>query len=73
MLANAERPMVLVGNTVLQGQDGAAIHQVVADMSSWLKKSSKVDKDWKVLNVLHRVCESALFLPKFFSSINFLS
>lgn len=56
VLANAERPMILVGNTVLQGQEGAATHQVVADMSQKLKSSKKVDKEWKVLNVLHRVC-----------------
>lgn len=55
VLANAERPMILVGNTVLQGQEGAATHQVVADMSQKLKSSKKVDKEWKVLNVLHRV------------------
>ena len=55
-MANAERPMILVGNTVLQGQEGAATHQVVADMSQKLKSSKKVDKEWKVLNVLHRVC-----------------
>lgn len=56
VLANAERPMILVGNTVLQGHEGAATHQVVADMSQKLKSSKKVDKEWKVLNVLHRVC-----------------
>lgn len=55
VLANAERPMILVGNTVLQGHEGAATHQVVADMSQKLKSSKKVDKEWKVLNVLHRV------------------
>lgn len=55
VLANAERPMILVGNTVLQGHDGAAVHQITADMSLKLKKSKKVEKDWKVLNVLHRV------------------
>ena len=57
-LANAERPMIIVGNTVLQGQEGTAIHQIVADMSLKLKKSKKVEKDWKVLNVLHRVCNT---------------
>ena len=56
VLANAERPMILVGNTVLQGHEGAATHQIVADMSQKLKSSKKVDKEWKVLNVLHRVC-----------------
>lgn len=55
VLANAERPMILVGNTVLQGHEGAATHQIVADMSQKLKSSKKVDKEWKVLNVLHRV------------------
>ena len=47
--------MIIVGNTVLQGQEGTAIHQIVADMSLKLKKSKMVEKDWKVLNVLHRV------------------
>lgn len=56
VLANAERPMILVGNTVLLGQEGSAIHQTVADMSLKLKKLNHVEKDWKVLNVLHRVC-----------------
>lgn len=50
--------MIIVGNTVLQGQEGTAIHQIVADMSLKLKKSKKVEKDWKVLNVLHRVCNT---------------
>ena len=48
--------MILVGNTILQGQEGAAVHQIVADISLKLKKSKKVEADWKVLNVLHRVC-----------------
>ena len=52
--------MILVGNTVLQGQDGTAIHQIAADMSLKLKKSKKVEKDWKVLNVLHRVSQCIL-------------
>lgn len=47
--------MILVGNTILQGNEGAVVHQVVADMSHKLKSSKKVEKDWKVLNVLHRV------------------
>lgn len=50
--------MILVGNTILQGHEGAAVHQVVADMSHKLKSSKKVEKDWKVLNVLHRVCNN---------------
>ena len=47
--------MIIVGNTVLQGQDGSAIHHLVADISQKLKNSKKVEKGWKVLNVLHRV------------------
>lgn len=50
--------MILVGNTILQGHEGAVVHQVVADMSHKLKSSKKVEKDWKVLNVLHRVCNN---------------
>lgn len=50
--------MILVGDTILQGHEGAAVHQVVADMSHKLKSSKKVEKGWKVLNVLHRVCKN---------------
>ncbi|XP_068715494.1 NADH-ubiquinone oxidoreductase 75 kDa subunit, mitochondrial-like [Montipora foliosa] len=62
VLADAERPMILVGNTVLQGLNGSAIHQVIASMSSKLKESKKVEKDWKVLNVLHRVASQVAAL-----------
>ncbi|KAL9966387.1 hypothetical protein ACROYT_G024449 [Oculina patagonica] len=62
VLANAERPMILVGNTILQGHEGAVVHQVVADMSHKLKSSKKVEKDWKVLNVLHRVASQVAAL-----------
>lgn len=51
--------MILVGNTILQGHEGAAVHQIVADMSHKLKSSKKVEKGWKVLNVLHRVCKNS--------------
>ena len=56
--------MILVGNTILEGHEGAAVHQVVADMSLKLKSSKKVEKGWKVLNVLHRVCKNWNFEEK---------
>ena len=55
--------MILVGNTILQGHEGAAVHQIVADMSHKLKGSKKVEKGWKVLNVLHRVCKNPRIMP----------
>lgn len=55
--------MILVGNTILQGPEGAAVHQVVADMSHKLKSSKKIEKGWKVLNVLHRVCKNPRIMP----------
>ena len=55
--------MILVGNTILQGPEGAAVHQVVADMSHKLKSSKKIEKGWKVLNVLHRVCKTPRIMP----------
>ena len=45
----------MVGNTVLQGQDGEALYGQVADMANKLKSSKNVEQDWSVLNVLHRV------------------
>ena len=45
----------MVGNTVLQGQDGEALYGQVADMANKLKSSKNVEQGWSVLNVLHRV------------------
>ena len=51
--AAAKRPMVVVGSVALQRPDGAAIHRMASSIAS---TANNVDGDWKVMNVLHRVC-----------------
>ena len=45
--------MVIVGSDVLQRPDADAIYSAVVSIASSGAKSA--DKDWKTLNVLHRV------------------
>ena len=49
---NAEKPMVIIGSSVLHNEDGSAIYSSVVNIANSITKSSS---NWKVLNVLHRV------------------
>jgi len=51
--AAAKRPMIVVGSVALQRPDGAAIHRLASRIAS---SSKAADADWRVMNVLHRVC-----------------
>ncbi|KAK2710630.1 NADH-ubiquinone oxidoreductase 75 kDa subunit, mitochondrial-like [Artemia franciscana] len=61
-LAAAKRPLIIVGSTVLQRKDGAAIYTTVQKLSHQLRVKSEVDNDWKILNVLHRVASQVAAL-----------
>ena len=50
---NAEKPMVIIGSSVLHNEDGSAIYSFVVNIANSITKSSS--SNWKVLNVLHRV------------------
>ena len=50
---NAEKPMVIIGSSVLHNEDGSAIYSSVVNIANSITKSSS--SNWKVLNVLHRV------------------
>ena len=50
--SGAANPMVIVGSDVLQRPDADAIYSAVVSIAS---SGVKSDKDWKTLNVLHRV------------------
>lgn len=54
VLAKAERPVVVVGSSCLQREDGAGIMAVVSTIAQNARISSGVEETWKVLNVLHR-------------------
>ena len=51
--ATAKRPMVVVGSVALQRPDGAAIHRMATSIAS---TANARDSEWRVMNVLHRVC-----------------
>ncbi|KAG9335578.1 hypothetical protein JZ751_004482 [Albula glossodonta] len=58
VLAQAKRPVVVVGSACLQRADGAALHSAVSTIAQKARASSGVEDGWKVLNVLHRASVS---------------
>lgn len=52
VLKNASKPMVIVGSSVLQQVNGLSLYSSVVELCNSLKPT---DKQWNVLNVLHRV------------------
>lgn len=54
VLAKAKHPVVVVGSSCLQTEDGAAIMAAVSSIAQNACISSGAEKTWKVLNVLHR-------------------
>lgn len=51
-LKSAKKPLVIVGSEILERPDGGAILSAVQALSA---TTSPQDKEWKVLNVLHKV------------------
>ncbi|XP_053170734.1 NADH-ubiquinone oxidoreductase 75 kDa subunit, mitochondrial-like [Scomber japonicus] len=62
VLSSAKRPVVLVGSSALQREDGAAILSAVSTIAQNARTSSGVEEGWKVLNVLHRVASQVAAL-----------
>jgi len=58
-LAKAKRPIVVVGSTALQRQDGSAIFSSVSRLAEKARTQPGVDQNWKVLNVLQRFASQA--------------
>lgn len=61
-LAGAKKPMIVVGSSILQRADGAAVHGAVAQLAQSLRAQSGCGEEWKVLNVLHRVASQVAAL-----------
>ncbi|MED6270221.1 NADH dehydrogenase Fe-S protein subunit 1 ndufs1 [Characodon lateralis] len=55
VLAQAKRPVVVVGSSCLQREEGAAIMAAVSTIAQNACVSSGLQETWKILNVLHRV------------------
>uniref|UniRef100_A0A8C5XIK5 NADH-ubiquinone oxidoreductase 75 kDa subunit, mitochondrial n=1 Tax=Microcebus murinus TaxID=30608 RepID=A0A8C5XIK5_MICMU len=65
VLKEAKKPMVVLGSSALQRNDGAAILAAVSSIAQKIRMTSGVPGDWKVMNILHRFVElqvKALFL-----------
>ncbi|KAM9850657.1 NADH-ubiquinone oxidoreductase 75 kDa subunit, mitochondrial-like [Aulostomus maculatus] len=62
VLAEAKHPVVVVGSSCLQREDGAAIMAAVSTIAQSARVSSGVEETWKVLNVLHRVASQVAAL-----------
>lgn len=54
-LKNAERPMIVVGTSALQGPSGAGILKACTALAEKLQKPEEDGESWKVFNVLHKV------------------
>uniref|UniRef100_A0A3Q1JYZ6 NADH-ubiquinone oxidoreductase 75 kDa subunit, mitochondrial n=1 Tax=Anabas testudineus TaxID=64144 RepID=A0A3Q1JYZ6_ANATE len=61
VLAKAKHPVVVVGSSCLQRQDGAAIMAALSTITQNVL-SGGVEKTWKVFNVLHRVASQVAAL-----------
>lgn len=62
VLSASKRPVVVVGSSALQREDGAAILSAVSTIAQNARTSSGVEEGWKVLNVLHRVASQVAAL-----------
>ncbi|CAI5638134.1 unnamed protein product [Oreochromis niloticus] len=62
VLSAAKRPVVVVGSSALQREDGVAILSAVSTIAQNARASSGVEDGWKVLNVLHRVASQVAAL-----------
>ncbi|GCB73453.1 hypothetical protein scyTo_0006777 [Scyliorhinus torazame] len=62
VLGKAKKPMVVVGSSILQRSDSAAIHAAVSTIALNARAGSGVGDDWKVLNVLQRVASQVAAL-----------
>uniref|UniRef100_A0A8C9Y057 NADH-ubiquinone oxidoreductase 75 kDa subunit, mitochondrial n=1 Tax=Sander lucioperca TaxID=283035 RepID=A0A8C9Y057_SANLU len=62
VLAKAKHPVVVVGSSCLQREDGAAIMAAVSTIAQNAHVRSGTEETWKVLNVLHRVASQVAAL-----------
>ncbi|KAF3843224.1 hypothetical protein F7725_002073 [Dissostichus mawsoni] len=62
VLAEVKHPVVVVGSSCLQKEDGAAIMAAVSTIAQNARVSSAAEETWKVLNVLHRVASQVAAL-----------
>lgn len=62
VLKAAKKPMVVLGSSALQRNDGAAILAAVSSIAQEVRVTSGVAGGWKVMNILHRVASQVAAL-----------
>ena len=62
VLSAAQKPMVIVGSSILQRADGASIYDLVFSLANKLKGSQHVAPDWRTLNIMHRMASQVAAL-----------
>jgi len=62
VLAEAKRPVIIVGSNPLSTAEGDSLMAICSQISNGLKSKGSVEKDWKVLNVLHKVASQVAAL-----------
>jgi hypothetical protein len=56
-LNEAKRPLVILGSAMFERPDATSVYASAAQLSEKLRDvSAKDDQEWRVFNVLHRVC-----------------
>lgn len=66
-LKSAKKPLIIVGSEVLERPDGAAILSTIQTLA--LNTASE-NKEWKVLNILHKVASQVNKSKCFFLSFD---
>jgi NADH dehydrogenase (ubiquinone) Fe-S protein 1 len=73
VLAKSKKPIIILGSASLQRSDAAALFSLVSRISQQVRLQSDCGEDWRVLNILHRVCWIKRGKKKFFLKIiNFI-
>ncbi|PVD29704.1 hypothetical protein C0Q70_08960 [Pomacea canaliculata] len=62
VIGSAKKPMIVVGSSALQKEDGSALLKAAVSLANRLQATTRVEKSWKVLNVLHRVASQVAAL-----------
>lgn len=62
VLKEAKKPIIVLGSSALQRNDGAAIFANVSILAQKISLKRKVGDDWKIMNILHRVASQVAAL-----------
>lgn len=61
-LAEAKRPMIVLGSGALQRADNSALFSLASRLSQKICEQNKCESDWRVFNVLHRLASQVAAL-----------